>query len=97
VEPSWGPHSLELGTFGMYTEVNPGRVTNFGTDKFTDIGFDTQYQFNSNPHSVGVQLSYIHEYQNLHATFGMGGSSNAHDHLDTFQAKASYFYDHSMV
>jgi hypothetical protein len=94
VEPSWGPHSLELGTFGMYAEVNPGRITSFGTDKFTDVGFDTQYQFNSNPHSVGVQLSYIHEYQDLHATFGMTGSSNAHNHLDTFQAKASYFYDH---
>src|SRR5260370_9207737 len=94
VEPSWGPHSLEVGTFGMYAEVNPGRITNFGTDKITDVGFDTQYQYNDNPHNVGVQVSYIREFQNLHATFGMGGSSNTHDILDTFRVKASYFYDH---
>ncbi len=94
LEPSWGPHSLELGTFGMYAEVNPGRVTTSGTDKITDVGFDAQYQFNQNPNSVGVQLSYIREFQNLHATFGQGGSSNSHDILDTFRVKASYFYDH---
>ena len=95
VEPTWGPHSLELGTFGMYAGVNPGRVTSFGTDSITDVGFDTQYQYNDNPHSVGVQASYIREFQNLHATFGMGGSSNSHDILDTFRVKASYFYDHT--
>jgi hypothetical protein len=94
LEPSWGPHSLEVGTFGMYAGVNPGRVTSFGTDSITDVGFDSQYQFNQNPHSVGVQASYIREFQNLHATFGMGGSSNSHDILDTFRVKASYFYDH---
>jgi len=95
VEPSWGPHSLELGTFGMHAEVNPGRVSSFGTDKFTDIGFDSQYQYNDNPHNVGVQVSYIREFQNFHSTFGMGGSSNGHGILDTFRAKASYFYDHA--
>jgi hypothetical protein len=94
VEPSWGPHSLELGTFGMYAEVNPGRITTSGTDKITDVGFDTQYQYNDNPHNVGVQVSYIREFQNLHSTFGMMGSSNNHDILDTFRVKASYFYDH---
>jgi len=94
VEPSWGPHSLELGTFGMYAGVHPGRVTSFGTDSITDVGFDTQYQYNANPHSVGVQASYIREFQNLHATFGTGGSSNTHDILDTVRVKASYFYDH---
>jgi hypothetical protein len=94
VEPSWGPHSLELGTFGVYAEIHPGRVTTNGTDKITDVGFDTQYQYNQNPNSVGVQLSYIREFQNLHATFGLGGSSNSHNTLDTFRAKASYFYDH---
>lgn len=94
VEPSWGPHSLEVGTFGMYAGVNPGRVTTNGEDNFTDIGFDAQYQFNQNPHSVGVQVSHIREFQNLHATFAAGGSSNNHDILDTDRIKASYFYDH---
>src|ERR1700730_3024684 len=95
VDPNWGPHSLELGTFGLYAEIHPGRVTTNGTDKITDVGFDTQYQYNDNPHSVGVQASYIREFQSLHATFNLGGSSNAHDTLDTFRVKTSYFYDHT--
>jgi len=94
VEPTWGPHSLELGTFGMYAGVHPGRVTTNGTDSITDVGFDTQYQYNDNPHNVGVQVSYIREFQNLHATFGLGGSTNQHNVLDTFRVKASYFYNH---
>lgn len=94
VEPSWGPHSLEVGTFGMYAAVNPGRITTFGSDKITDVGFDVQYQYNDNPHNVGVQASYIHEFDNLHATSAMLGSTNSHDHLDSFQVKASYFYNH---
>ena len=96
VEPSWGPHSLELGTFGMYAEVNPGRVSSFGTDKITDVGFDAQYQYNDNPHNVGVQASYIREFDDFHASSNpaIGGASNSHDHLDTFRIKASYFYDH---
>jgi hypothetical protein len=94
VEPSWGPHSLEVGTFGMYAGVHPGRITQKGTDSITDIGFDAQYQYNDNPHNVGVQVSYIREFGNLHATFGLGGSTNQHDVLDTFRVKASYFYNH---
>jgi hypothetical protein len=93
IEPSWGPHSLEVGTFGMYAAVKPGRISNFGTDKITDIGFDAQYQFNQNPHTASVQVSYIHESADLHATSQLGGT-NSHDHLDTFQAKATYFYNH---
>jgi len=93
-EPTWGPHSLELGTFGLYAKVNPGRVTTNGTDKITDVGFDTEYQFNQNPHSVGVEASYIREFQNLSTSFALGNSSNSHNHLDTARVKASYFYDH---
>jgi hypothetical protein len=94
VEPSWGPHSLEVGTFGMYAGVHPGRITTNGTDSITDVGFDAQYQYNDNPHNVGVQASFIREFDNFHATFALNGSSNTHDILDTFRVKASYFYNH---
>jgi hypothetical protein len=95
VQPSWGSNSLELGTFGMYAEINPGRVTSNGTDKITDIGFDAQYQYDDDPHAIGVQISQIREFQNLHASFSLGNSANNHDILDTFRTKASYFYDHT--
>jgi hypothetical protein len=54
LEPNWGPHTLMIGTFGMYSEIHNwlnvapvGWSTAVDTlsDKFTDIGFDGQYQY----------------------------------------------------
>ena len=54
IEPQWGPHSLMVGTFGMYSPVNPWIDPAFATgtmgtfaqsDKYTDVGFDAQYQY----------------------------------------------------
>jgi len=41
----------------------PRRVTGFGTDHKTDIGFDAQYQFLADHDSVSVQASWITENQ----------------------------------
>jgi len=97
VEPSWGNNSLEVGTFGMYAAVNPGRVTSFGTDNFTDIGFDAQYQFNGERDGIGVQASFIRELANFNASANpaIGATANVHNRLDTFRLKASYFYEHT--
>jgi len=95
IEPSWGNNSWEFGTFGMYASVYPQRITTNGTDDITDIGLDSQYQFNGERDSVGVQAMYIHEYADYHASHALGFTSNAHDTLDTFRIKASYFYEHT--
>jgi hypothetical protein len=53
-EPQWGRHSFMIGTFGMIFNVHPwadpafaiGSTATFPqTDKYTDIGFDSQYQY----------------------------------------------------
>lgn len=92
-EPKWDRNSWEVGTFGLKADVNPARVTDFGTDNYTDLGFDTQYQFLSDLHSVSMQASFIHESQDLNSTFAQGGSSNQHDDLNSFRLKSSYYYD----
>jgi hypothetical protein len=92
VEPKWGRSSFELGTFGMAATLNPGRVTGSGTDHLVDTGFDTQYQWLGDRHSVSLQASWIHENQTLSATNALGGSTNTHDHLRSLRAKATYWY-----
>ena len=62
VEPHWGRNSWEVGTFGMQASVQPSFVSGSGTDDFTDVGLDTQYQFLSDRHSVSLQASWIHEF-----------------------------------
>lgn len=95
VEPSWGPHSLEVGTFGISAALFPERATSSGTDRLTDVGVDTQYQFNGERDQIGLQASWIHETQDLNASHQLGLSANSHDRLQTFRVKTSYFYDHT--
>ena len=103
VEPHWGNHWLEFGSFGMSTRVRPFAGTTdangfytFDTppqsDRFNDIGFDAQYQYQGSNYWVTLRGTYIHENQTLDATFNNGGSDNATNTLNTFRAYASLAY-----
>jgi hypothetical protein len=93
VEPIWGDHSLEVGTFGLTSNVLPMRMSNAGTDSFTDIGVDTQYQYIADPHAVTFRAAWIHESHNLGASQALGLADNPHDVLRTLNASLSYIYD----
>jgi hypothetical protein len=93
VQPQWGRNSIEIGAFGMTAAINPGRVTDFGTDRKTDIGIDTQYQFLTDRDSVSVQASWIMEHQNLTASQALGNATNSTDDLHSLRIKTSYYYE----
>ena len=95
LEPHWGDHYLMIGTFGMYGQVVPGYVTGYGTDNYTDIGFDSQYQYDGDKYSVTVKLSDIMEYQRLNASYALGAATNLDDRLNSFKANASFVWDHT--
>src|SRR5689334_20598584 len=40
----WGNNSISAGTFALYAALAPKGDETFGTDKFTAIGLDAQYQ-----------------------------------------------------
>jgi hypothetical protein len=92
VEPKWGRNSLELGTFGFAADLYPGRVMNLGTDRVVDIGFDTQYQYLTEDHSVSVDASWINEDDDFRSSFAQGLASNHHDTVRSFNVKATYYY-----
>jgi hypothetical protein len=96
IEPTWGEHSLMVGTFGMHADILPNRVFGAGTDKITDIGVDSQYQWIGDVHAITARASYIYEHQQLDATNLLGNSANAKNHLRSFKASASYIYDHTV-
>ncbi len=95
LEPHWGPHYLMVGTFGMYGQITPGRQYGYGTDNYLDVGFDSQYQYDGDQYSVTVKLTDIMEWQKLNATYGLGGSSNLSNTLNSFKANASFVWDHT--
>jgi hypothetical protein len=92
LEPAWGNNTWELGTFGMMASVVPQRMIGSGTDRLTDVGVDTQYQFLGARDSFSVQARYIIENQNLSASEALGLSTNGHNHLRSFNIKGSYYY-----
>lgn len=93
LQRDWGPHYLEAGTFGMVANAYPGNDRTAGTDRYEDIGLDTQYQYSGVRDDVAVRLSWIHENQELGASRVLGAATNGSNDLDTFNGNVSYLYD----
>jgi hypothetical protein len=89
-----GTHSAMIGTYGTNVRKFPDSLDPTGpTDRFRDVGIDAQYQYITDRHRFSTQLSWIHEKQELDATFGAGAASNPSNRLRTFKGKATYYYD----
>ena len=82
LEPHWGNHWLEFGAFGMSISTpamgtRPNQIEWLGkfrrsiplTDRFTDTAFDAQYQYQGSNYWLTLRGTYIHEDQQLDATF----------------------------
>jgi hypothetical protein len=102
VEPHWGNHWLEFGAFGMSARVHPftgatdlnGILINQTfpqTDRFNDVAFDAQYQYQGANYWVTLRGTYIHEDQTLDAS-SLNFGTNATNALNTFRALASLAY-----
>ncbi len=88
-----------------FNGINPLTGSPAGTDRYTDIGFDSQYQYKGGNYWITLRGYYIHENQQLNAssmlpidptaTFG----SNPTNQLNSFKASASLAYgtDNIMV
>jgi hypothetical protein len=97
IEPHWGRHWLEFGTFGMYARLHPWSdpdlfIKSPQTDRYTDIAFDTQYQYQGDNYWITLRGTYIHEDQSLAATYAMGGSDNPTNTLNTLKLYGSLAY-----
>ncbi len=101
LEPHWGRQSLMIGTFGMHLDVHPWLDPSFVTattatfpqsDKFTDIGFDTQYQYQGDNYWLTLRGSYIREFQRLDASFANFASANPTNLLNSMKLQASFAY-----
>ena len=103
VEPHWGPHWLEFGAFGISARVHPwtGADTQGDgtgalleqafaqTDRYTDVAFDSQYQYQGDDFWITLRGTYIREKQTLDASFVNGLSANPSNSLKTLKAYAS--------
>ena len=62
------------------------------TDNYTDIGFDSQYQYQGSNYWVTLRGSFIREFQDLNASFTNGLAANPTNTLNEARAYASLAY-----
>jgi hypothetical protein len=92
-EQQWGKHALEVGTFGfMANTFLPLATPGAGTNRFTDIGVDSQYQYQGDGWWVTMRATYLHENQSLGASVANGLAANLDNTLNTFRAQAALTY-----
>jgi hypothetical protein len=73
----------------MVANIVPDVTTPSPADKFTDLGFDTQFQYLDGAHFFTARASYIYEWAKLKAT----PADNPKNHLSEFNVSATYAYD----
>jgi hypothetical protein len=96
IEPAWGNNTWEFGTFGLTAPLVPQRMTGAGTDRITDVGLDTQYQWLGSRDAFSVQGRFIEEFQHLPASQALGLSTNGNNHLHTWQIKGTYWWNQTV-
>ncbi len=92
-----GGGNVEVGAFGMRTDINPGLDRTTGqTDRYSDLGVDASYQNALDSGDVvSIDARYLHEKQTLNATCALEGAPGpdcADNRLNDFRADASYFW-----
>ena len=82
---------MKRGLVGADLAGNPVPLAG-PTDRYTDLGVDSSYQYTKGNHTVTLAGLYVDERQTLNATFADGGSSNLHNSLQALNVKGSYWY-----
>ena len=93
-----GDQNVELGAFGLFANLFPGRDHSTGkTDRFNDFGLDASYQYTGTGENIfTVNARYVHESQNLAATQALGGVLNRDLSLNEVNLNASYYYENTV-
>ncbi|MEP6574288.1 MAG: cytochrome C [Gemmatimonadota bacterium] len=90
LQKTWENSSAMIGTYGLRTRLYPGGVTG-PTDDFTDVALDAQVEQKLGHGHLVFRSTWIHEKQDLNATFAALGSANATNTLKTFKVNTSYY------
>jgi hypothetical protein len=86
------PYYFSIGTFGIEGKLQPD-TTVPDKNRYTDVGVDATYQqTNGDQTALTVNASYIHEKQDLAATFNAGGADAVSNHLNTLRVDATFTY-----
>ena len=84
-----------IGASWLQTQIYPNDPNQFpiftqGVTRYRDLGFDAQYQYLLEPHTITAQARYVHE--DIHDPNNFVFSDSTSGHLDSLRLKVSYVY-----
>lgn len=91
LEQQWANTYAEIGTYGMAADIHPDGITG-PTDNYTDIALDLQVEQALGSNALIIHSTWIHENQNLNASYAAGASQNPTNSLNTFRLDGSYSF-----
>jgi hypothetical protein len=90
-QKNWTKHYLEIGTFGISTQIYPEGVSGL-KDGYLDIGFDLQYEYAMNIGNIVLHSSFINEQRSLDASFDAGDLANEKTSLNSFKVDGTVYF-----
>ena len=93
-EHDFGEQNLQLGAFGLFADLYPGRDKSARTtDSYSDLGLDASYQFMGTGENIySMNAVYTHESQRLAASDFFGDATNAHNTLEDVRIRGTYYW-----
>lgn len=94
LQQQWGPHTVEVGTYGMIAKVwQDINDRSLGTNRYRDIAYDARYQYLQGDHSASASTTFIKEKKDWSgAALAAGETSNASDTLKTLRVDFHYYF-----
>lgn len=90
-QKNWAKHYLEIGTFGINTQLYPAGISGL-KDGYLDIGFDLQYEYTMNIGNIVLHSSFVNEKRSLNASFDAGYSANDKNMLNSFKVDGTVYF-----
>lgn len=92
----FGDSNIEAGAFAFLPDLRPPGISG-GSDHYADLGVDASWQYLGTGQDIFTANSrFIHEQQDLAATFPAGAAANRNDFLDDLRLDLSYYW-HNML
>lgn len=97
VQRELSPHGFSVGAYGMSTKLYAdANVPELGTNRFSDVAVDGQYQYIDGDHVLSAHGTWIYEKQEWNASFPLGMSSSESTKLRTARADMHYWYQRKL-
>ncbi|MGD8629835.1 MAG: cytochrome C [Gammaproteobacteria bacterium] len=88
-EQNVGSNNLEVGTFGLWSELYPQGISG-KTDKYTDFGLDSQLEHPMGNDMLTLRGTYIHQNASLDGSVQNGLAASDSNTLDTLNLNGTY-------